>query len=72
MKEDNIAYGVILHIGFNSTAIINLFISESETLNKALFGSKALIALYGVTGLLVSVVLAGLYTGRIERRVSIK
>lgn len=72
MKEDNIAYGVILHIGFNSTSIINLFISESDTLNKALFGSKALIALYGAVGLLVSVVLAGLYTGRIERRVRIK
>ena len=71
MKEDNIAYGVLLHIGFNSTSIINLFITESETLNRALFGSKALIALYGVVGLLVSVVLAGLYTGRIERRIRI-
>ena len=69
MKEDNIAYGVLLHIGFNSTSIINLFITESDTLNRALFGSKALIALYGVIGLVASVILAGLYTGRIERRV---
>ena len=68
MKEDNIAYGVLLHIGFNSTSIINLFITESETLNKALFGSKALIAVYGIVGLVVSIVLTGLYTGRIERR----
>ncbi len=68
MKEDNIAYGVLLHIGFNSTSIVNLLITESKSLNGIVFGSKALIALYGVLGLLASVVLAGLYTGRIERR----
>ncbi len=72
MKEDNIAYGVILHIGFNATSVVNLLISENEKLNGMLYGSRVLIALYGAVGLLVSVVLAGLYTGRIERRMFVK
>jgi membrane protease YdiL (CAAX protease family) len=66
MKEDNIAYGVMLHIGFNATAIVNLFITENEKLNAALYGSKILIACYGILGLSVSVLLAMIYTEKIN------
>ena len=68
MKEDNIAYGVLLHIGFNMTAAVNYLTSMDETVYRNLYGSKWLILLYGVLGVALSLGLAGLYTGRIDLR----
>jgi len=66
MKEDNIAYGVMLHIGFNLTSIVNLLITENKAAAASIFGSKWLILLYGLTGTAVSILLARLYTGKIK------
>ncbi len=66
MKEDNIAYGVMLHSGFNATAVVNYFIEHSEKWKPMLFGSKPLIALYGVLGLGISIFLASVYTNRLD------
>lgn len=66
MKEDNIAYGVMLHIGFNLTSIVNLLITENKEAAASIFGSKWLILLYGLTGTAVSILLARLYTGKIK------
>ncbi len=66
MKEDNIAYGVILHIGFNATSVVNYFITDDPVKKELFFGSKALIAVYGILGLVISLFLAAVYTGRLD------
>ncbi|MBP1586267.1 MAG: CPBP family intramembrane metalloprotease [Lachnospiraceae bacterium] len=68
MKEDNIAYGVVLHVGFNLTAAVNYFTSLNLQVWNALYDGKWKIFIYGVLGAGVSVLLAGLYTGRIDIR----
>lgn len=70
MKEDNIAYGVLLHSGFNATAVVNFFISNNEHSFETFFGSKALIAFYGVAGVAVSLFLAAVYTGRLDLKMA--
>ena len=66
MKEDNIAYGVLLHIGFNATSVVNYFITKDPVKNEMFFGSKALIAVYGILGLAISLFLTAVYTGRLD------
>jgi membrane protease YdiL (CAAX protease family) len=66
MKEDNIAYGVLLHIGFNATSVVNYFITDDPVKYEMFFGSKALIAVYGILGLTISLFLAAVYTGRLD------
>ncbi len=68
MKEDNIAYGVLLHAGFNFTSFTTMTISNNENLNRMFFGSKWLILGYGVLGLAISVLLAAIYTERLDLR----
>ena len=66
MKEDNIAYGVLLHIGFNATSAVNYFISQDAVKYQAFFGSRWLILLYGVLGVMISLFLAAVYTNRLD------
>lgn len=66
MKEDNIAYGVLLHIGFNMTSVVNYFITNDPVKNQTYFGSRWLILLYGVLGLAISVFLAAVYTNKLD------
>ncbi len=66
MKEDNIAYGVILHIGFNATSVVNFFITDDPVKYNLFFGSKALIAVYGILGVVISLFLAVVYTGQLD------
>ena len=68
MKEDNIAYGVLLHVGFNLTAAVNYLTTLDENVYNTLYGSKWLILLYGIIGTAVSFVLAGVYTGKLDLR----
>ncbi len=68
MKEDNIAYGVLLHIGFNLTAAVNHFTTADPEVSQALYNGKWKIFIYGILGLAISLALAGLYTGRIDIR----
>ena len=68
MKEDNIAYGVLLHIGFNLTAAVNYFTTADPQVSQTLYDGKWKIFLYGIFGLASSLALAGLYTGRIDIR----
>ena len=65
MKEDNIAYGVMLHIGFNATSVVNYFIQKMG-LYDTYYGSKWLILVYGILGTLISLFLAAVYTNRLD------
>ena len=69
MKEDNIAYGVLLHSGFNATSIVNYFITNDPVKNQMYFGSKGLILVYGIAGLAISLFLAAVYTGRLDLKI---
>lgn len=69
MKEDNIAYGVLLHIGFNATSIVNLLITENKEASDLLYASKWLILIYGLTATAISIFLANIYTGKVKLNV---
>ena len=47
IKEDNIAYSIALHIGFNSSVVPIWIINHVPTLEKILFANHLLIAVYG-------------------------
>ena len=48
MKEDNIAYSVALHMGFNMNVIPVWIINHVPALEKVLFANNILIAIYGI------------------------
>ena len=47
LKEDNIIYSMVLHVGFNLNVLPVWIINNNPVLRSALFGSNWLIALYG-------------------------
>ena len=61
LKEDNILYCMLMHIGFNMPAAMIWAVQSSEKLSQAVFGSKWLITAYGFIGLLAAALLAEWY-----------
>lgn len=64
VREDNVLYGILLHMGFNASSVITWLTGSMAGWKSALFGSKALIFCYGLMGGLTSLVLIQLYIGR--------
>lgn len=48
MEEDNIAYSIALHIGFNSSVVPVWIVNHVPELEKILFANDILIAVYGL------------------------
>lgn len=48
IDEDNIAYSIILHMGFNLNVLPIWFINRSPELRSVLFANNILIAIYGI------------------------
>lgn len=48
MEEDNIAYSIALHIGFNSSVVPVWIVNHVPALEKILFANDLLIAFYGL------------------------
>lgn len=61
LKEDNILYCMLMHMGFNMPAAMIWAVQSQEKLAQAVFGSKWLIAAYGIIGLLTAMLLAEWY-----------
>lgn len=53
IKEDNIFYSIVLHMAFNLWTVVQLLIRQSEGLERFLFGSRGLIAVYGLLTFLI-------------------
>lgn len=53
IKEDNIFYSIVLHMAFNLWTVLQLLIRQSESLQSFLFGSRGLIAVYGLLAFLI-------------------
>lgn len=52
VKEDNIFYSIILHMAFNLWTVLQLLIRQSYKLSDFLFGSRYLVAGYGLLAFL--------------------
>lgn len=61
LKEDNILYCMLMHMGFNMPAAFIWGVQSQEKLAQTVFGSRWLIAAYGTIGLLTAVLLAERY-----------
>lgn len=48
MEEDNIAYSIALHIGFNASVVPIWIVNHIPALEKVLFANHFLIAIYGI------------------------
>ena len=66
MVEDNIAYSIALHIGFNSNVVPIWLISQFPKIEKIIFGNHFLIALYGAAACYGAVILYKKYRKEIE------
>ncbi len=53
LKEDNIFYSILLHMGFNLWSVLQLLIRRWDKLENFLFGSSLLIFGYGLLAFLV-------------------
>ena len=61
IEEDNIFYGIMVHIGFNLPSAITWLISSVPALSQGFYRGKLLIAGYGLVGGLMSLLLARAY-----------
>ncbi len=57
VREDNICYGILLHIGFNLPSMVNWLIRASVPASQVLFEGWWMILAYGIAGGLVSVLI---------------
>jgi hypothetical protein len=61
IREDNIAYSIALHVGFNASVIPVQFINSRGAWREAVFGSGFRIALLGGVMLFLAVLALGRY-----------
>lgn len=55
IDEDDIAYSIALHMGFNLNVLPIWLINRSEAASSVLFGSKLLVAAYGIAACLFGI-----------------
>lgn len=67
VREDNVLYGILLHMGFNASSVITWLAGSASAWASALFGSKVLVLCYGLIGGMASLLLIRLYTRRKEK-----
>lgn len=48
IEEDNIAYSILLHVGFNCNVVPVWFINNIQALNNVIFANHLLVAVYGI------------------------
>lgn len=63
IREDNIFYGIMMHMGFNLFSAIIWLINSFSEAEKLLFFSKWTVAAYGMIGLLSSLLMIRWYLG---------
>lgn len=61
IHEDNLIYAIAMHVGFNLPSVVNFLILQSESSKTFIYGSNLLIALYGMIGFAIAVLLGRLY-----------
>ncbi len=61
LREDNILYGLFLHMGFNFFSAVVMIINLTPAWYQLFFSSNLLIALYGLLGLAICLLLAKKY-----------
>lgn len=61
IHEDNLIYAIVMHVGFNLPSVINFFILQSDNSKSFIYGSNLLIALYGMIGFAIAVLLGRQY-----------
>ena len=61
IEEDNIAYSIALHMGFNANVLPIWIINHVPELKAVLFANHGLIALYGVVSCVMAVWFLGKY-----------
>lgn len=64
VREDNVLYGILLHMGFNASSVVTWLVVSSGGWEPVFFGSKALIFSYGLIGGMGSLLLIRLYIGK--------
>ncbi len=55
VKEDNIAYSIALHIGFNASVLPIWLIRQNDSLYQVIFGGTIQILLYGIAAAAIAV-----------------
>lgn len=69
LREDNIFYGILLHMGFNLPSAVTWLVSSIPALSSVFFAGKGLAACYGLIGGLSVLLLARAYrAGNWEER----
>ena len=61
IKEDNILYGILMHIGFNAPSMINWLITSSVPASRVLFEGWWMVLAYGLIAAMLSVLLVRKY-----------
>lgn len=61
IHEDNLIYAIAMHVGFNLPSVVNFLIMQSDDSRNFIYGSSLLIALYGMIGFAVAILLGRLY-----------
>lgn len=56
MREDNILYSIVIHMGFNFPSVLNIMIRHNEEAASLFFENPVLIAAYGILSLMVLIV----------------
>lgn len=64
VREDNVLYGILLHMGFNASSVIIWLTDSVAEWESVFFGSKALVFGYGLIGGMASLLLIRLYIGK--------
>ncbi len=67
LKENNIFYGIILHIGFNFSSAVNWLIQSIPAAEELFYGNRLLILGYGLIGACLAVLLARKYRQDLEK-----
>lgn len=66
LREDNILYSIVLHIGFNFPSAIACLLTFSPSASSFLFERTVFVAAYGLIGLLAAVMAGKLYLKKFD------
>lgn len=67
IEEENIAYAVALHFGYNLTSLPIWLANRSPEISAALFASPILVACYGIVGICVAALCLRMYPLSLEK-----
>ena len=70
IEEENIAYAVALHFGYNLTSLPIWLANRNPQISSVLFASPILVACYGIVGLCVAVLCLRKYPLSLEKMVN--